>query len=85
MFEICLTFASRVLRASATCFLNVLKAVMDSAEVLWPLVVPFTALNLARPSDAAVSAGVTPASVTADTEYVFPEGRMADVIEFGLD
>ena len=67
MLEICLTFASRVLRASATCFLNVLKAVMDSAEVLWPLVLPFTAVKDARPSAALVDTGVTPASVTAIT------------------
>ena len=68
MLEICLTFASRVLRASATCFLNVLKVVMDSAEVPWPLVVPFTAVKDARPLAALVDTGVTPASVTATIE-----------------
>ena len=65
MLEITLTFASRTLRASATCFLNVLKVVMDSAEVPWPLVVPFTAVKDARPLAAEVEVGVTPASVTA--------------------
>ena len=68
MLEICLTFASRVLRASATCFLNVLNVVMDSDEVPWPLVVPFAAVKAARPLAALVATGVTPASVTATIE-----------------
>ena len=67
MPEICLTFASRVLRASATCFLNVLKDVMDNDEVDWPLTVPTTAVKAARPLAAVVAVGVTPASVTAET------------------